>query len=71
VHVSHDLLPFSRNGSTPGFVRLYDSDIPVKAVKVSTVPAADPRVTLTIWDKEDPYRFVEVRGEVVKKVKGP
>jgi PPOX class probable F420-dependent enzyme len=31
----------------------------------------DPRVTLMIWDKEDPYRFVEVRGEVVEKVKGP
>src|SRR5918997_882755 len=31
----------------------------------------DPRVTLTIWDSEDPYRFVEVRGEVVGKVKGP
>jgi PPOX class probable F420-dependent enzyme len=31
----------------------------------------DPRVTLTIWDKENPYRFVEVRGEVVEKVKGP
>ena len=30
----------------------------------------DPRVTVTIWDKEDPYRFVEVRGEVVGKVKG-
>ena len=22
----------------------------------------DPRVTVTIWDKEDPYRFVEARG---------
>ena len=31
----------------------------------------DPRVTLMIWDKEDPYRFVEVRGEVVEKVRGP
>ena len=31
----------------------------------------DPRVTLMIWDNEDPYRFVEVRGEVVEKVKGP
>jgi PPOX class probable F420-dependent enzyme len=31
----------------------------------------DSRVTLMIWDKEDPYRFVEVRGEVVEKVKGP
>ena len=31
----------------------------------------DPRVTITIWDRKDPYRFVEVRGEVVGKVKGP
>jgi PPOX class probable F420-dependent enzyme len=30
----------------------------------------DPRVTVTIWDLEDPYSFVEVRGEVVEKVKG-
>jgi PPOX class probable F420-dependent enzyme len=30
----------------------------------------DPRVTVMIWDNEDPYRFVEVRGEVVEKVKG-
>jgi PPOX class probable F420-dependent enzyme len=30
----------------------------------------DPRVTVTIWDVEDPYRFVEVRGEVVEKIKG-
>jgi nitroimidazol reductase NimA-like FMN-containing flavoprotein (pyridoxamine 5'-phosphate oxidase superfamily) len=25
----------------------------------------DPRVTLTIWERADPYRFVEVRGEAV------
>jgi hypothetical protein len=31
----------------------------------------DARVTIMIWDKEDPYRFVEVRGEVVEKVRGP
>jgi PPOX class probable F420-dependent enzyme len=31
----------------------------------------DPRVTITIWDKEDPYSFVEVRGEVVEQAKGP
>ena len=30
----------------------------------------DPRVTFTIWGKEDPYNFVEVRGEVVQKAKG-
>jgi PPOX class probable F420-dependent enzyme len=31
----------------------------------------DPRVTLTIWDGKDPYRFVEARGEVVGIVRGP
>ena len=31
----------------------------------------DPRVTITIWEKDDPYSFVEVRGEVVEKAKGP
>jgi PPOX class probable F420-dependent enzyme len=31
----------------------------------------DPRVTLAIWDSEDPYRFVEVRGEVVGITRGP
>jgi PPOX class probable F420-dependent enzyme len=30
----------------------------------------DPRVTLTIWEAEDPYRFVEVRGEVVSITRG-
>ena len=31
----------------------------------------DQRVTLTIWDREDPCRFVEIRGEVVGIEKGP
>jgi general stress protein 26 len=31
----------------------------------------DPSVTVMIWDNEDPYLFVEVRGDVVEKVKGP
>jgi PPOX class probable F420-dependent enzyme len=30
----------------------------------------DPRVTVMIWDQQDPYHFAEVRGEVVEKVKG-
>ena len=30
----------------------------------------DPRVTLTIRDEENPYRYAEVRGEVVEKVTG-
>jgi PPOX class probable F420-dependent enzyme len=30
----------------------------------------DPNVTLTIRDEQDPYRFAEVRGEVVEAVRG-
>jgi len=30
----------------------------------------DPKVTLTIRDEENPYRYAEVRGEVVVKVRG-
>ncbi len=30
----------------------------------------DPSVTLTIRDEENPYRYAEVRGEVVEKVRG-
>jgi PPOX class probable F420-dependent enzyme len=25
----------------------------------------DPRVTVMVWDADDPYRFIEVRGRVV------
>jgi PPOX class probable F420-dependent enzyme len=31
----------------------------------------DPRVTVTIWDADDPYSYAEVRGEVVETVTGP
>jgi PPOX class probable F420-dependent enzyme len=31
----------------------------------------DPRVTVTIWDAADPYRYAEVRGEVVETMAGP
>ncbi len=31
----------------------------------------DPRVTVTVWDAEDPYRFAEVRGRVVARITGP
>ena len=30
----------------------------------------DPRVTVTIWDQDEPYRYAEVRGEVVETVGG-
>jgi PPOX class probable F420-dependent enzyme len=32
---------------------------------------ADPRVTVTVWDAGNPYRYVEVRGRVVGEVRGP
>jgi PPOX class probable F420-dependent enzyme len=31
----------------------------------------DPRVTVTVWDRDDPYHYAEVRGEVVETVTGP
>ena len=31
----------------------------------------DPRVTLMLRDEDDPFRYAEVRGEVVEKVRGP
>lgn len=31
----------------------------------------DPRVTVTVWERDDPYTYVEVRGTVVAKVLGP
>jgi PPOX class probable F420-dependent enzyme len=30
----------------------------------------DPRVTVTIWELENPYRYAEVRGRVVETVRG-
>ena len=30
----------------------------------------DPRVTVTIWDRDDPYTYVEVRGRVTEVVRG-
>ncbi len=32
---------------------------------------ADPRVTVAIWDAENAYSFVEIRGRVVETVTGP
>ena len=31
----------------------------------------DPRVTVTVWDQDEPYGYAEVRGEVVETVRGP
>ena len=31
----------------------------------------DPRITVTIWDAEQPFVYSELRGEVVETVAGP
>ncbi len=31
----------------------------------------EPRITVVIWDRENAYRFAEVRGKVVDRVTGP
>lgn len=31
----------------------------------------DPRVTVCIWEKDNPYRYEEIRGSVVDTVRGP
>lgn len=31
----------------------------------------DPRVTVLIWEKDNPYRFAEIRGRVVSTERGP
>jgi PPOX class probable F420-dependent enzyme len=31
----------------------------------------DPRVTVTVWDRKNPYFFAEIRGRVVETVTGP
>ena len=30
----------------------------------------DPRVTVTIWQRDDPYTYAEVRGQVVATLRG-
>ena len=32
---------------------------------------ADPRVTVTVWDRDDPYHYGEVRGRVESTETGP
>jgi PPOX class probable F420-dependent enzyme len=32
---------------------------------------ADPRVTVTIWDADNAYRYAEVRGRLAGEVRGP
>jgi PPOX class probable F420-dependent enzyme len=32
---------------------------------------ADPRVTVTVWDADNPYHYAEVRGRVISTETGP
>ena len=31
----------------------------------------DPRITIATWDPGQPYKYVEVRGEVIETITGP
>jgi PPOX class probable F420-dependent enzyme len=31
----------------------------------------DPRITVLVWDRQDPEHYVEVRGHVAETVRGP
>jgi PPOX class probable F420-dependent enzyme len=31
----------------------------------------DPRVTVTVWVRDNPYSYAEIRGRVVEMVRGP
>jgi PPOX class probable F420-dependent enzyme len=42
----------------------------IDRVKYSNIKR-DPRVTVTIFDALDPYRYAEVRGRVINEVRGP
>jgi PPOX class probable F420-dependent enzyme len=42
----------------------------VDRVKYRNV-VANPVVAVTIWDRDDPYRYAEVRGTVVEFLSGP
>ncbi len=33
--------------------------------------AANPQVTVTVWDAKSPYLYAEVRGRVTSEVRGP
>jgi PPOX class probable F420-dependent enzyme len=55
-----------------------DVDADASRVLVNTLPFTqkfrnvrrDPRITVLIWDREDPEHYVEVRGRVVETIDG-
>lgn len=67
------LLPSGRFQTQPIWVTADDDHIllntEVHRAKFKNV-ARDPRITVMIWDRDDPYKYVEVRGRVVDTVRG-
>jgi PPOX class probable F420-dependent enzyme len=65
-----------KDGSVHGavvWVHTEDGNLVVNSAEGRAWPAMvrrDPRVTLTVYDKENPYEYVEVRGRVVEERKG-
>ncbi len=65
-----------RDGTPSTHVMWVDADDDYLLINTETGRAKfrnvqrDPRVSVTIWDKDDPYSYVEVRGNVVETVAG-
>lgn len=68
------LLPDGRPMTHVMWVDCDDEHLLINSVegrrKVRNVEA-NPEVAVTIWDRDDPYRYAEVRGRVVEIVRGP
>ena len=68
------LMPHGTPQTTPLWVDADDEHLllntEVHRQKYKNV-ARDPRVTVTIWDAEQPFLYGEVRGEVIETVTGP
>ena len=65
------------NGQIASHVMWVDADdehvlinTEVHRAKFKGDPAADPNVTVMIWDADNPYRYAEVRGVVTGEVRG-
>lgn len=67
------LLPSGRFQTQPIWVTADDDHIllntEVHRTKFKNVER-DPRITVMIWDHENPYHYAEVRGRVVETIRG-
>lgn len=65
-----------KDGSVHGavvWVHTEDGNLVVNSAEGRAWPAMvrrDPRVTVTVFDKDNPYEYVEVRGRVAHEEKG-